>query len=234
MNIQRKSILYLRGILIMSKEEYLDRLESLLMDINELDRNEALDYYRNYFEDAGLEDVESIIKNLGTPEKLAFIIRESLNGDFDESIEIGDAGVHDFYEDKHEVKKLKSKKIIDKGDKVIFLILLIAFLIPLTSFLNGVFGIIGVFLSIIMFFFGFWIASFVLYVLGGVFIAISILYFLSSLGASLVLMGVGLIFIVLGDIVGKAASWFFKTCLPYFYSKVKELFCHVTNRGVEA
>ncbi len=37
----------------MNKEQFLDELEKLLQDIDSIERDEALNYYRDYFEDAG-------------------------------------------------------------------------------------------------------------------------------------------------------------------------------------
>ena len=40
----------------MSKEEFLSELEGLLAGLSEQERDEALTYYREYIEDAGLEN----------------------------------------------------------------------------------------------------------------------------------------------------------------------------------
>ena len=39
----------------MNREEYLERLSWLLSDIPDEEREEAISYYRDYFEDAGAE-----------------------------------------------------------------------------------------------------------------------------------------------------------------------------------
>ncbi|MDO5422616.1 MAG: DUF1700 domain-containing protein [Eubacteriales bacterium] len=64
----------------MSKAEYLDRLAWLLSDIPEGEREEALTYYRDYFEDAGERSEEEVIATLGSPEKVAAMIREGISG----------------------------------------------------------------------------------------------------------------------------------------------------------
>ena len=64
----------------MKKEEYLQKLEQLLYGIPELDRAEALQFYRDYLEDAGT-DVEEVLRSLGTPEELAESIRKDLYGE---------------------------------------------------------------------------------------------------------------------------------------------------------
>ena len=63
----------------MNKNEYLDRLSRLLADISYEEHEEALSYYREYIEDAGAENEQRVIKELGTPEHLAQEIREGLS-----------------------------------------------------------------------------------------------------------------------------------------------------------
>lgn len=62
----------------MNKNEYLDRLSRLLSDISYEEHEEALSYYREYIEDAGAENEQRVIEELGTPEQLAAEIREGL------------------------------------------------------------------------------------------------------------------------------------------------------------
>ena len=46
----------------MSREEFMKQLETLLSDVPEEEKREALEYYRGYFEDAGEENEERILK----------------------------------------------------------------------------------------------------------------------------------------------------------------------------
>lgn len=62
----------------MNKNAYLERLSKLLADISYEEHEEALSYYREYIEDAGLENEQRVIEELGTPEHLAKEIREGL------------------------------------------------------------------------------------------------------------------------------------------------------------
>ncbi len=62
----------------MNKNEYLERLSKLLADISYEEHEEALSYYREYIEDAGAENEQRVIEELGTPEHLAQEIREGL------------------------------------------------------------------------------------------------------------------------------------------------------------
>ncbi len=63
----------------MSREEFMRQLEMLLTDVSEEEKREALSYYQSYFEDAGVENEERILKELETPQKVAATIKADLN-----------------------------------------------------------------------------------------------------------------------------------------------------------
>lgn len=60
------------------REQFLNELERLLCNISREERDEAMAFYRSYFEDAGENNEENIIKELESPEKVAESICESL------------------------------------------------------------------------------------------------------------------------------------------------------------
>lgn len=62
----------------MSRKEYMEQLDMLLRDIPHTERQEALKYYEDYFEDAGEEHEADVIEELGSPEELAKKLREDL------------------------------------------------------------------------------------------------------------------------------------------------------------
>ena len=62
----------------MGKEVFLDRLEQLLSDISQEEREEAMAFYRSYFEEAGEENEAFVIEELGSPEKVAEAIKRDL------------------------------------------------------------------------------------------------------------------------------------------------------------
>ena len=55
----------------MTKKEYLSRLERCLECIENSEREAAIQFYAEYFDDAGEENTEKVISELGSPEKLA-------------------------------------------------------------------------------------------------------------------------------------------------------------------
>lgn len=59
----------------MNRAEFMEKLRELLSDIPENEREEALNYYEDYFDDAGSENEQSVIEELGSPEKVARAIK---------------------------------------------------------------------------------------------------------------------------------------------------------------
>ena len=73
----------------MKRKEYMERLEQLLLVLPQEEREEALQYYSDYFDDAGIENEERVILELGSPEEVAAKIRAGFAGEFAEYSEQG-------------------------------------------------------------------------------------------------------------------------------------------------
>lgn len=69
----------------MNKETFLIQLEKMLYDIPKEERDEAMDYYRSYFDDAGAENEALVIEELESPQAIAASIKEGLNSGGDMS-----------------------------------------------------------------------------------------------------------------------------------------------------
>ena len=74
----------------MNRKQFMEQLERLLSDISEAERQEALEYYEGYFDDAGPENEGEVIRELGNPGKVAAIIKVDLQEN-SEDYEIGRA-----------------------------------------------------------------------------------------------------------------------------------------------
>lgn len=68
----------------MSRWEFMRRLEELLSDISPSEREEALQYYNEYINDAGRENEEEVIRSLGSPEQVAESVKEGLGEAFND------------------------------------------------------------------------------------------------------------------------------------------------------
>ncbi|MBP3459388.1 MAG: DUF1700 domain-containing protein [Lachnospiraceae bacterium] len=71
----------------MTKYEFLGDLSRLLSDLPEDERKQAMKYYEDYFADAGESHEQEVLQELGSPERIAQLIRE----DSSETIEYGDS-----------------------------------------------------------------------------------------------------------------------------------------------
>lgn len=58
----------------MNRQEFMRQLEYLLSGIPASEREDALAYYNNYFDEAGVENEAKVIEELGSPEAVAKII----------------------------------------------------------------------------------------------------------------------------------------------------------------
>lgn len=61
----------------MNREEFMRQLERLLRNIPESDRLDAIAYYNGYFDEAGEENEAQVIRELGSPEKVAETIKSN-------------------------------------------------------------------------------------------------------------------------------------------------------------
>lgn len=74
----------------MDRAEFMRRLSELLQDVPLAEREEALQYYNDYIDDAGEENEAGVIASLGSPEELAKSVKAGLAdggnaGEFTES-----------------------------------------------------------------------------------------------------------------------------------------------------
>ena len=241
----------------MDKNKFMKELEFLLLDISEEDRKEALEFYENYFTEAGEENESKIIKELGEPSRVAAMIKAGLKGNFDEHIEVGNQGFsNDDFKYQYEIKEVKQKEktktfdfdhitstwkekwqAMESRDKLILFVLLILCVVPLSFPILGVF--IGLFsfgfaitLPLAIFFFGFWIITFILYCIAIVLIVIGVLQLFTVPGAGLICMGIGCIAIGFAKIFGKIASWFFKSFIPSIIDGISSMFNKIFGKEV--
>ena len=243
MNTYKRLINYLMGEIKMDRKAFMRELEYLLQDISEDEKQEALSFYENYFDEAGSENEQKVIEELGDPSRIAAIIKDGLQGRFDEHISSGNQGfssddyqqhfeVRDqtHYSSKHRKTGSSKWQEMDSRDKTILCILAVIAFVPFSfSIIGNIFGafggLLGAGLSVVSIFFcmifGFWIATFVLFAVGIAFIVFGVIHLFTIPGAGLIYMGVGSIIIAL---FGKMATWFFRDCIPSIVHWIGNLF----------
>ena len=160
----------------MTRNDFMNKLKSLLQEMPESEREEALQYYNDYFDDAGIDNEQEVLESLGSPEQVAASIKDDIMGMNDG--EFTEKGFKNFNENMNEVsvvsldKKSKynntgsdnsdnNNKRFDKNaeaknkeDNTVLIIVLCILLSPLiisafSVILSAVAGVIGVLIGIV-------------------------------------------------------------------------------------
>lgn len=229
----------------------MNRLEQLLMDLTYDERIEALQYYEDYFADAGPDQEDEIIKELKSPEELAQVIKEDIVANTVEHGSTAYTGteiVPDTFEyqeperegyvreENDRYTQFGEEKKKNSGMKLVLIILGAVFLGPVLlaialSVLGVVFGLFAAAFGILLAAGGVGIGL----IAGGVFLMVSSIvsvavHAISSVfifGAGLVLFGLGFLFIAAFILLIKFIKWLFES----FVELVKRVF---NRRGAYA
>ena len=220
----------------MNREEFLGQLERLLYDIPVQEREEALEYYRGYFDDAGEEKEAEIIQELGSPGKVAAIIKADLSGTESEYGEYTEQGYQDFRFDEKEMLKetdnrqrenryTQHKKKKRSGTTWGLVIVLVILTSPVWA--GGGLGLLGALVGLVVGVLGI-IAAIgvggIALLIGGIMaVVLAIINLISSPGIFLIVAGGGmiavavalLILVVFLWIVGKGFPAAFRGCVNF-------------------
>lgn len=199
----------------MNRQEFMERLRDLLGDLPEEEREEALQYYEDYFEDAGSGLEETVIRELGSPEKVALMIRESIKGE-EPGAEFAETGYYETRYDDRKVpadykgRKRNTGKFEDyTGERkpwtsrrlkaiLILLIICVGFSTVVPVIGGIILGVIGAVAGLFGIFFAIVLAAFCIAAVGIGLVAAGIPLMVSSLAAGIFLCGTGLILLALG------------------------------------
>lgn len=195
----------------MNRQEFMAQLERLLWDIPENDRIDAIDYYNNYFDEAGAENEAKVIQELGSPGKVAAIIKADLASMGNEKAEYTENGYYDGRGEANEnslsrretgYQEPKSKRKIPLALIIILLVFASPVLLGLAGgLLGGLVGVLGALIGILAAIVaggvGCLIGGIVSIVYGIIQLVISPLYALLYIGMGALVLSVGILFVVL-------------------------------------
>lgn len=99
----------------MNRIEFMKELEYLLSDLPDEEKLDALDYYRDYLEEAGEAESE-VIRELGSPERIAAIIRADIRGDLKEGGAFTERGFEDERFRQPGYQMVKRMDLPEEGD----------------------------------------------------------------------------------------------------------------------
>ncbi len=195
----------------MNRNTFMKQLESLLQNVSEAERKEALEYYENYFDDAGAENEQEVLDTLGDPAVIADNIRRDLYGSGNTSFQYqnGASNTRAVVEYGQTIGAEVPKKE-EKSDLPTWVIVLIVVLLVLTfPMWNGLAGgLFGTLLGLVISWFALILASgivtasllavmAILIIVGIMCIPVSPLSGVALIGGGFVCGAVGILFLML-------------------------------------
>ena len=190
----------------MNRVEFMAELERLLADLPEDERQAAVQYYADYFADAGAENEAEVIRELGSPEKTAESIKADYYGrTFDES-----RFEHKDYMEKYGQQTSgqqaagttdspageQKKPWTSRGLKILLIVLIAIVVWPVS--LGLICAVLGILAAVICLFAGLVIAAVCVMIAGGVTVVTGLLMSVAYPPAALMTAGIGILLFVLG------------------------------------
>lgn len=191
----------------MNRQEFLRQLESLLYAIPANERADALAYYNDYFDEAGIENEQNVIQELGSPQKVAQSIIENFRSSGYEQTYENTTGQYsqNTYQNYHHTEKKKLKTW-----QIVLLIVLAIIGSPIwiglaTGLFGVVIGIIASVFAIIVSLFGSGLGL----MFGGIIVAgvgvlgvmVRPLEGVTSMGVGLILTAIGILLLLLSVLI---------------------------------
>jgi len=212
----------------MNKETYLEALKREIAALPADEQESALQYYADYFDDAGSENEQKVIAELGSPAELGAFIRSRFSC---VPAEIP-AKAKEKSEAKSSYKKFERQSGETKSRNIVLVVLLLLLTIPLWgpvffSILGIGIGAIAVILSL-----GFagLIAGAAVLGTGIVLIISSFIHFAYSPINAVLSLGAGVLVLGLGLVIGVFGLWFCTKALPAIIRFIVSLFRRPINK----
>lgn len=207
----------------MSRKEFMERLEKLLWNISDSEREEALQYYNDYFDDAGVENEAAVIEELVSPEQVAQKIKAGLS---DAASEFSEQGYRDTRFDSNDAelsdgRSGQTQKTGKKKDtnfwKILAIVLLCILLAPVILPVAGgiLIGILGIAAGIIALIFGVVVAGFAILIAGIFVTGVGIFQALTTPAVGIALAGTGCLLTALGILLSIVTVWCCVKIVPW-------------------
>ncbi len=205
----------------MNRQEFMTQLERLLWDISENDRQDAIAYYNDYFDEAGVENEAKVTAELGSPGKVAAIIKADLNSSGNEWAEYTENGYKDNRMNQGE-NPISKREVGYKEPKgrvkipLVLVIILLIFALPLLLGVGGgliglVFGIFGAMIGVIAAVVGGCVSGFVGGIAG---LAYGIAKVLFNPTQGLLYIGIGSLALAMGVFLALLILWSIGKWIP--------------------
>lgn len=226
----------------MNRIEFINKLESLLRDMPIEERDEAVKFYQDYFDDAGAENESKVVAELGSPEKVASLIKTDIktNAGMDgtsqgENCEYSETGYTDTRFEEKDIpvprgaSRSRSDQAADADKKQpwtsqplkVILVILIAIVVCTAAWpvIGGIVALaVGLFFAAIGLFIGLVIGAICIMIAGFVVFIVGMTKIVVALPVALVTCGSGILLFVLGAIATVAAI---KLCIIVYPAMIR-------------
>jgi len=201
----------------MNRVEFINQLEALLADLPQQERMDAISYYNDYLDDAGVENEQEVIAALGSPEQVAETIKAVGKDGGRETGEFSETGFSGYATQKKdevistkEINATTSNNGTRSNGTTILLIILAVFGLPIYGgLIIAVLGVVFAFVATVG------AVLFSLSIVGIALCVASIATFIASIvtmfvfplkgimlmGVSLILAGIGIMLLVAGTML---------------------------------
>ncbi len=195
----------------MNKETYLEELRKSLKVLPQAERDDTVEFYREYFDDAGIENETAVIEELGSPKELAKkilvdVVDKKFSSEGQDNVE-----ETDLHQEGQDNKKKKENSALRT-----FLIAVAAILaLPLSPVLFALFiALLAVIFSLIIVFISFIATGIGMLIAGIAVVAVSFFMLPIGIGKVLLMTGAGLVTLGIG------------ICFVIGFAKLLSLFCN--------
>lgn len=200
----------------MNRIEFMTELAALLQDVPVEERKEAMQYYNDYFDDAG-EEEKDVVKELGSPAKVAENIKKDLG--IQTEIPSGEAqnaganhtGAQNARGQDNGTQNVGAQEQNNHIWKIVLIVLVVIFGIPLLLGIGG--GVLGLLAGIIATVFTVILTAVLVVITGVLAIVAGVTFLITEPAVGLALIGGGLIAGVCGVI---ASVLLVKVCMIVF------------------
>ena len=187
----------------MTSQEYLNQLQKYLKKLPQSDYEDAMEYFTEYFADAGPENEQAVIEELGTPKIAAEeLMMNLLDKKMDEHTAM-----------EQEEKRNEKKKTT--GASVIWIAVLTLFAAPIGApvLISVIIVLLCVALCVALFDMSIFLAGGIKLLLRGI-LAVTVSFGGFSLitGMGILLIGISILCIVFGVYLAKWMGWLFVLC----------------------
>ena len=213
----------------MNRIEYMTKLASLLQDIPEVERRDAMKYYNDYFDEAGEENEEQVIREFGAPEEVAENIKADLKGKTENT-------THGQQEEYQYGTSDNQKKKNARIGKIVLIVALAIIIGPvLIPIIGGILAAgLAMVLTIIVGVFALVIAGAAIAIVGISLVISGSVILLPQTAAGLALIGSGLIIMVLGVVATVGFGKLCEVVLRGLAKGMKYLWEKISHRKVVA